>query len=677
MRKLHGQRAHPHESHSFLFRLHILIAFLVILTLILILRLGYLQFAQYKRYATLSLKNQMSILPIAPSRGVIYDRNGVLLAENIPIYVLELIPERVHSITHTLKDLQALLPSISQEDIKNFYRSRKQNPAYVPIPVKLKLSQEEVAIFATNQYRFPGVSIKALLMRYYPLGEITAHMLGYVGRINPEELQQVDSSNYRGTNFIGKSGIEKFYEEQLHGHVGYQQIETDVTGKTLRILSKQAPHTGDKLYLTIDTRIQEAAYQALFNQRGAAVLLSVKNGDILAMVSAPSFNPNLFVNGISTEDYRNLSDENDRPLFNRAVRGLYPPASTIKPFIAITGLQAGIANTHDHISDPGWYRLPGVQHAYRDWKRTGHGPVNLKRAITVSCDTYFYQLGNKLGIHAIEKMLSQFGFGQLTHVDLYEESSGLVPSPQWKQHTKKLPWYPGDTLITSIGQGFMLTNPLQLANATAALAYDGRRFRPHLLQKQVRDQYILEYQPIEEYPVRLRTPEHWGIVKSAMRNVITSQEGTGGRFGRDANYTVAGKTGTAQVFSLSQDDKKRYVSLPLELRDHSLFIAFAPLEDPEVAVAVIVEHDTTASKVARQILNTYFNLYPILTPEQLTDKSGKLNNELVAANSNRNSFTQMHEKSSTTRRKSHRTQQDVPILKKIWSKLDIFHHEAA
>ncbi|MEI6095883.1 MAG: penicillin-binding protein 2 [Gammaproteobacteria bacterium] len=608
MNRFRGQRSHSRELQSFQFRLHLLIAFLIVLSLILTLRLSYLQFVQYKRFATLSLKNQMSILPIAPSRGVIYDRNGVLLAENIPIYVLELIPERIHSILETLQALQELLPSINHDDIKNFQRSHKQNPAYMPIPLKLKLSQEEVATFATNQYRFPGVTVKAILMRHYPLGEITAHLLGYVGRINQEELRQVDPTNYRSTNFIGKTGIEKFYESQLHGQVGYQQIETDVSGKTLRILSKQAPHTGDKLYLTIDTRLQESTYNALVGKRGAAVVLSVKTGDVLAMVSSPSFDPNLFVNGISSEDYKRLSDVQDRPLFNRAVRGLYPPASTIKPFIALTGLQSGVATIHDHIYDPGWYRLPGVKHAYRDWKRTGHGIMNLKRAITVSCDTYFYQLGNKLGILAIEKMLSRFGLGQLTHVDLYEESSGLLPTPQWKHQTKKLPWYPGDTLITSIGQGFMLITPLQLANATAALAYDGRRFRPHLLQKQIRDQQILDFKPIEEYPVSLRNPEHWDIVKDAMHSVITSQEGTGGRFGRDAPYSVAGKTGTAQVFSLSQDNKKQYLNIPTELRDHSLFIAFAPVEDPEVAVAVIVEHDTTASQVARQILNAYFSL---------------------------------------------------------------------
>lgn len=609
MTKVRGHHAHPHNNQSYVFRFHLLVAFLIILSLVLILRLAYLQFSQYTRFATLSLKNQMSILPIAPSRGIIYDKNGVVLAENIPVYMLEIVPERIKSLPDVIAQLQQLLPSISQEDIKNFYRARKQNPSYVPIPLKLKLSQEEVAVFASNQYQFPGVSIKAVLMRHYPLGEITAHLLGYVGRINQEELQKLDPTNYRATNFIGKSGIEKFYEPQLHGQVGYQQIETDVSGRTLRILSKQTPLSGQKLYLTIDTRLQTAGYEALRDKRGAVVLMSAVHGDILALVSSPSFNPNLFVNGISSEDYKLLSDEQDRPLYNRAVRGLYPPASTIKPFMAIAGLEKGFANLYDHIYDPGWYRLPGVKHAYRDWKHTGHGVINLKRAITVSCDTYFYQLGNKMGISAIEEMLVQFGFGQLTHVDLHEEAAGLVPNAHWKRQYKKLPWYPGDTLITSIGQGFMLTTPLQLANATASLSHQGRRFRPHLLHHISQDQNkIIPYKPIEEYPLRLKSKDHWDTVHNAMQAVITNHEGTGYRFGRNAPYSVAAKTGTAQVFSLSQDDKKQYLNIPPELRDHSLFIAFAPVENPEVAIAVIVEHDTTASQVARQVLDAYFAL---------------------------------------------------------------------
>lgn len=597
------------ESQLHQFRLSLLVALLIMFSLILILRLAYLQFSQYKRYATLSLKNQMSIIPIAPPRGIIFDKNGVVLAENIPVYVLEIIPERVKKLTDTLEKLKDLLPSISQEDIENFERARHQNHAYVPIPFKLKLTQEEVAIFASNQYQFPGVSIKARLMRYYPLGETTAHLLGYVGRINVQELQHVDSTNYRSTNFIGKSGVEKYYEDELHGSVGYQQVETDVSGRAVRVLTKQAPVSGSKLYLTIDARLQKAAQDALQDKRGAVVLINVNNGNVLAMNSAPSFNPNLFVNGISHDDYKSLSNEHDRPLYNRAVRGLYPPASTVKPFIAIAGLDKEVININTHIFDPGWYKLPNVSHAYRDWKRTGHGVMNVKRAITVSCDTFFYQLGNKMGISAIEDMLTQFGFGQLTHVDLNEEAQGLVPSPHWKRQSKNLPWYPGDTLITSIGQGFMLASPLQLANATASMSQHGRRFRPHLLKKSIDDHGKTHpYKSVEEYPIQLKNAENWNIVTDAMHLVITNNEGTGYRFGRNAPYSVAAKTGTAQVFSMSQDEKKHYLNLPEGLRDHSLFIAFAPVEQPEVAIAVLVENDTTASSVARKVLDAYFEL---------------------------------------------------------------------
>ena len=605
-REVHNDRIEARLHH---FRLSLLVALLIMFSLVLILRLAYLQISQYKRYATLSLKNQMSIIPIAPPRGIILDKNGVVLAENIPVYVLEIIPERVKNLNETLQRLQDLLPSISNEDRVNFERARHQNHAYVPIPFKLKLTQEEVAIFASNQYQFPGVSIKARLMRYYPLGETTAHLLGYVGRINVQELQHVNSTNYRSTNFIGKAGVEKFYENKLHGEVGYQQVETDVSGRTVHVLTKQAPISGEKLYLTIDSRLQQVAYEALQDKRGAVVLIDVSNGNILTMTSSPSFNPNLFVNGISNSDYKMLSDAHDRPLYNRAVRGLYPPASTVKPFIAIAGLDKEVINVNSRIYDPGWYKLPNVSHSYRDWKRKGHGIMNVKRAITVSCDTFFYQLGNKMGISAIEDMLVQFGFGQLTHVDVNEEAPGLVPSPQWKRHSKNLPWYPGDTLITSIGQGFMLASPLQLANATASMSQHGRRFRPHLLSKSINDHgKIHRFKSVEEYPVQLKNTENWDIVIDAMHSVITNNEGTGYRFGRNAAYSVAAKTGTSQVFSMSQDDKKHYLNLPEGLRDHSLFIAFAPVEQPEVAIAVLVENDTTASYVARKVMDAYFEL---------------------------------------------------------------------
>ncbi|KTD82325.1 penicillin-binding protein 2 [Legionella waltersii] len=601
------------ESQHQQFRLNLLIALLIILSLVLVLRLAYLQISEFKRYQTLSLKNQVNVIPIAPPRGVILDRNGVLLAENIPVYVLEITPERVKNMKKTLAKLQKLLPSITNEDIDNFYKAKSQNRAFVPIPIKLKLSQEEVAIFASNQYHYPGVNIKARLMRHYPLGEMTAHALGYVGRINLEELKQVDPTNYRATNFIGKAGVEKYYEDILHGKVGYQMAETDVSGRTLRVINKIFPHSGAKLYLSLDVRLQEAAYKALKDKRGAVVVINSHNGEVLAMVSSPSFDPNIFVSGVSKDDYKILSNALQRPLFNRAVRGVYPPASTIKPFVGLAGLDNGFVTTDTEIWDYGKYRLPTASHVYRDWKKTGHGVINFKRAITVSCDIYFYQLGYRMGITNIAKMLMKFGLGQLTHIDLYEEANGVVPTAEWKRKSKGVSWYPGDTVISSIGQGFMLATPLQMANATAALSQHGKRFKPHLLMKTVNsdNNAVEEYKPLKEKTIKLHEKANWDIVKEAMHNVLISNEGTGYRFGRNPPYPVGGKTGTAQVYSGKQYEKAKYEDIPEHLRDNSLFIAFSPVDHPDIAIAVVVENDVLASTVARQVLDTYYQFYPL------------------------------------------------------------------
>lgn len=609
----HSFKNYRAESQNQRFRLNLLVAMLIILSLILILRLAYLQISEFKRYQTLSLKNQMSIIPIAPPRGVILDRNGVLLAENIPVYVLEIIPEHVKNMKETLAKLRELLPSITDDDIETFNRARAQNRSFVPIPIKLKLNQEEVATFAINQYHFKGVSIKARLMRHYPLGEMTAHALGYVGRINIDELKKVNPTNYRATNFIGKSGIEKYYEDILHGKVGYQMTETDVSGRTLRVINKVNPHSGAKLYLSLDVRLQEAAYNALKDKRGAVVVINSHNGEILAMVSSPSFDPNIFVGGVSTKDYKILSNALQRPLFNRAVRGVYPPASTIKPFVGLAGLDKGFVTPASEIWDHGKFKLPTASHVYRDWKKTGHGAMNFKRAITVSCDTYFYQLGHKMGISNIEDMLVKFGLGQLTHIDLHEEANGIIPSARWKKQNKGVSWYPGDTVITSIGQGFMLATPLQMANATASLGQHGQRFKPHLLTKTVNSDNgeVEEYKPVEEYPVYLKDESNWDIVAEAMHSVLTSNEGTGYRFGRNPPYPVAGKTGTAQVFSGRQYEKTRYEDIPEALRDNSLFIAFTPVEKPDIAIAVVVENDVIASTVARKVLDAYYQIYPL------------------------------------------------------------------
>lgn len=592
-------------------RLHFLILFLVLSSLCLMLRLAYLQFAQYGRFATLSLKNQMSITPLAPTRGIIVDRNGVMLAENIPVYALEVLPERVNDLPKTLTKLKDLLPSVTEEDIERFYETRKQTRRHVPVPFKLKLSEEEVALFATHQYELPGVQIKAELMRYYPLGEITAHLLGYVGRLSPEDIKRIDNNNYQATTFIGKTGIERYYEDDLHGSIGFQQIETDATGRAIRTISKQAPISGQKLSLTLDARLQTRIHHALYGKLGAVAVIDVTNGDILALVSTPSYDPNHFVRGMDPKSYRKLVNAPNKPLYHRAVRGLYPPASTIKPFIALAGLENGMVDEHTTINDPGWYRLPGISHTYRDWKRQGHGAVQLKQALAVSCDTYFYTLGNKLGILEMESILSKFGFGQFTNVDLKEEAQGILPSPRWKKDVRGQSWYPGDTIITAIGQGFMLVTPLQLANATASLSQHGRHFRPHLLKSMVSDEgEVHNFKPLEEYPINLK--EHtWNLIAEGMKGVITRRDGTGHRFGRDAGYSVAAKTGTAQVISLSQDEKERTRMLKEDKhahKDHSLFIAFAPVDKPEIAIAVLLEHDPYASLVARQVMDAYFEL---------------------------------------------------------------------
>lgn len=603
-----------------LFRLNVLMAGLIILSFLLILRLAFLQISQFKRYQTLSLKNQLSLIPIPPPRGVILDRNGLLMAENIPVYSLEMTPERVKKIEKTLEKLRQLIPSITDEDIKQVYRTKAQHRAFIPIPIKLKLTQEEVALFASNQYRFPGLAIKAQLMRHYPLKEVAAHVLGYVGRINVEELKTVDPSNYRATHFIGKSGVEKYYENQLHGNVGYQVVETDVNGRTLRVMSKENPHSGDKLYLSIDIRLQKVAYEALKEKRGALVLMDVHNGEILAMVSTPSFDPNLFVAGVSTKEYKKLSNAIQRPLYNRAVRGLYPPGSTMKPFIGLAGLDKGFITPNTETYCTGKYKLPTASHVFKDWKKTGHGLMNFRRAITVSCDTFFYQLGSRMGISNIAETLRQFGLGQLSQVDLSEEAAGIVPSPHWKRQAKGASWYPGDTVITSIGQGFMLATPLQIANATATLSQHGKGFNPHVLMKTIGsdEDRAMRFQSVEKHPIQLNDESHWERVIEAMHQVLNSNEGTGYKFGRNPPYPVAGKTGTVQVHSGKQYEKTAYTQIPELLRDHSLFIAFTPVKHPEVALAVLVENDPSASMVARQVLDAYYQYYPMKKNDEQT-----------------------------------------------------------
>jgi penicillin-binding protein 2 len=594
-----------------------IICFILMLILIgcLITRLGYLQFAKHELYSTLSQKNSVDLVPLEPTRGLIYDRNGVLLAENIPVYSLDLFPYKINSLPKMLAAIAKIIP-LTDNDIAQFQRQLKQHRRFDEVTLKLRLSESEVARFAENQYRFPGLIIKARLIRHYPFNDSFSHVLGYVGRINTNELNDIDSINYSATNYIGKLGIEKSYEDELHGNVGYEQAENDASGEPVRILNEIKPVPGKNLFLTIDSKLQLAAEKALAGHRGAVVVIQPSSGEILALVSGPSYDPNVFVDGINTEDYQKLQHAPDQPLFNRAIRGLYPLASTVKPFIALEGLDSGVINPNATIFDPGWYRLKHSGHIFHDWWRPGHGNVNLAKAIISSCDTYFYDVAYKLGIDRIDFILHQFGFGEVTGLDVDEEVPGIVASPAWKRKAQGLPWYEGDTINSGIGQGYMLTTPLQLSNAVSVIANRGGHFTPHLLlaEGSLTKNEASPQTPLA--PVVFKDHSTWDRVISAMQGVITSREGTGGpHFGKIGPYTVAAKTGTAQVFSKKHtglvDEVNDDLNLPEALRDHSWLVAFAPVDKPQVAIAVLVEHSKLAGTVARQILDYYILGKPV------------------------------------------------------------------
>lgn len=610
-RTLHRGKDSDRERQLFRRRLLIALTLVSIVVLFLIGRLAQLQVLQHQHFATLSESNRVRLQPLAPTRGLIYDRNGVLLAENLPSHRLEIIPEEVNDLPATLRQLGQLI-DISPADLERFHRLEHAAPPYTGIPLRFDLSDAEVARLAVELYRFPGVSIKADLKRYYPLGRHTAHIVGYVGRIDEQDLQTIDASQYAGTTHIGKTGIEKAYENELHGQVGYQQVETNAQGRVLRVISQTPPVPGKDLYLTLDIHFQEIAEQALGDYSGSIVAIDPRNGEVLALVSNPSFNPNLFVNGIDAESYHTLSHSPERPLFNRAVQGLYPPGSTIKPFMALAGLESGTIDQNHTVYCPGYFQLPGQKHKFRDWKRGGHGLTGLNKAIVESCDVYFYELGLSLGIDRIHGYLTGFGFGVPTGIDLSGEKSGLVPSSAWKEHTYHKAWYAGETVNTAIGQGYMLVTPLQLAAATAALAMRGERFRPHLVYAQ-RGQGSQRRQLLPEVklvPVKVRDPSDWAYVIHAMTEVVSSVHGTAHHIAHGLRYSIAGKTGTAQVFSLDEGQQYHARELARRLRDNALFIAFAPADAPRIAVAVIVEHaagggGSVAAPIARQVLDAY------------------------------------------------------------------------
>lgn len=597
-----------------LFRVRSVIGFtLILLALsVLLLRFIWLQVVQHDQFTTRSDENRVKLRPIAPNRGLILDRNGVILAENLPAYRLEVTPERVDDMQGTLDELGKLL-DISDDDIAQFERLRRHRP-FQGIPLRLRLSETETARFAVNQHRFPGVEVVPYLTRHYPHGEIFAHVVGYVSRLNEDDLRTLDSSNYSATTHAGRVGIERFYEDLLHGRVGHEQVETNAQGRLLREVSREPPAPGQDLYLTIDLRMQRAAVNAMGDFNGAAVAIDPRSGEVLALVSRPAFDPNKFVGGISQDDYQRLVNSPDQPLFNRAIQGRYEPGSTIKPFIALAGLHNGVLNPNDRIVSRGYYQLPGQEHRYRDWKREGHGEVGLRLALAESVNVFFYDQAVKLGIDRIHDFLQPFGFGSQTGIDLPGEGSGILPSRQWKRATLGEAWFPGETVITGIGQGFISITPLQLASANATLAARGVRRQVHLLGSSLDpvNGHRTEVEPtITGAPVMTQRAD-WERVIDAMESVVHDRRGTAPMSGLNKDLRVAGKTGTAQVFGLGQSDEYKDRELPEHLRHHALFIAFAPADDPRIAVAVVAEHGggggRVAAPIARDIIQAWLTL---------------------------------------------------------------------
>nr|MBS0021753.1 penicillin-binding protein 2 [Gammaproteobacteria bacterium] len=587
----------------------------------LMIRLVQLQVVDHEHFQTLSRSNRVKIVPVAPIRGLIFDRNGVVLAQNRPYHSLELIPEAVSDLGATLAALKTIV-AIAASDEQRFYARLKSKRRFESVPLRLQLSEEEVARFAVNRHRFPGVDVQARLAREYPLGALGVHVIGYVARISERELQQVDAVNYRGTDHIGKVGVEQAYEAALHGRVGHQHVEINAQGRTLRILSRAAPVPGKNLYLTLEASLQAAAERALGSESGAVVAIDPQTGDVLAMASMPGFNPNLFVNGIDAETYNALRNSPHRPLFNRTLHGQYPPGSTVKPFLALAALADEYEAGRKEIWCPGWYRLKGRAHLYRDWKKGGHGSVDLERAIVESCDVYFYELALNLGIDHMHRFMLGFGFGVPTGIDLPGEAPGLMPSPRWKRANRNEVWFPGETLITGIGQGFTLATPLQLASAVASLSARGRRARPRVVDR-VTDTIngtVNTVPPMFLPSVPVTDPRQWHRVIRAMVNVVHGARGTARRSGLGITYRMGGKTGTAQVFGVAQNEEYDEEKIDKKLRDHGLFIAFAPADEPKIAVAVVVENggsgSSAAAPVARKIIDHYLNHRPYQHPPE-------------------------------------------------------------
>ncbi|GAA5524769.1 peptidoglycan D,D-transpeptidase MrdA [Microbulbifer aestuariivivens] len=600
----------PHlEQRLFRNRMLVAIVFVVVLLGVLVARFYNLQVVNYDDYRTQSDKNRIQVRPVPATRGLIYDRNGTLLADNRPSYTLAIVRERVRDMDGTL-ELIGDLVQLDDADVDKFHQRLQRRRPFEPVPLRYRLSEEEIARVSVNEFRLPGVSVEAELVRYYPLTQLFAHSVGYVGRISERELTaftEEDVRRYRGTQSIGKVGLEKSYEDLLLGEVGYENVETNARGRVLRVLERHDPQPGSELTLHMDARLQQVATEALGAHRGSVVAIDVKTGGVLAFVSKPSFDPNLFVTGISYKDYSALRDSIDVPLFNRSVQGQYPPGSTLKPLMGLGGLAAGLIDRQTKVKDPGWYRLPNDTRLYRDWKRWGHGTrVDLTQALAESCDVYFYDLAHRWSIDGMHEVATRFGLGAKTGIDLPVERPGLFPSRDWKRGARGMPWFPGDNLNAVLGQGFVLATPLQLAVMTATIANRGTHYRP---------QVVMAVDGVEQPPEVLHhieaKPEHWELIFEGMEAVVYGVRGTGKKAGAELGFRVAGKTGTAQVVGIAQGEEYDSEALKERHRDHALFVAFAPLEDPQIAVAVLVENGESggamAAPVAREVFHEWLS----------------------------------------------------------------------
>ncbi|EJK2116603.1 penicillin-binding protein 2 [Vibrio navarrensis] len=606
-----------YQAEARLFARRAVVSFIGIIALmgVLVANLYNIQVNQYQDYKTRSNDNRIKVVPIAPNRGLIYDRNGVLLAKNRPVFDLEITPEKVKNMDETIAQLQTIV-DISPEQIERFERERKRTRRFKSVPILTQLTEEQVAVFAVNQYRFPGVEVSGTLKRYYPYGEVLTHVIGYVSRINDRDMQRLideeKDANYQATRDIGKLGIEKYYEDLLHGTAGYQEVEVNSRGRVIRTLKFVPPVPGKDIVLNIDIELQLYVHQLLDGRRGSAIVLDPKDNGILAMVSSPSYDPNAFVHGISGKGYADLLNDKNRPLVNRATLGIYPPASTVKPFIAVAALQEGIVTPTTTRNDPGYWRIPNSNtRAFRDWLRWGHGRVNLVQSIEESVDTFFYQIAYDMGIDKLSHWMSMFGFGDYTGIDILEESKANMPTRDWKMSRHKTPWYKGDTIPVGIGQGYWTATPMQLAKATSVLVKEGNVTAPHLLRATIENGEAFDTRQLSDYetypPIQNVADKYWSLAKEGMRLANHGKKGTARRHFTNMPYMTAGKSGTAQVFGLAEDEEYKADEIAEHLRDHALFTGFAPFNDPKVIVTVVLENAGGGSSNGAPVVRRIFD----------------------------------------------------------------------